>query len=186
MRIMTAADVDEVLAIEHAVQAYPWTRGNFCDALDSSYLCYVEETSDCVDKASVRGYAVLMPGVDEAELLNIGVAAAHQRQGVGGMMLSMMLDVAGNRGLSRVLLEVRASNRAAIALYRRAGFIDVSVRRGYYRNAGGSEDAVVMACDIPSPLAILPQVGKGNMGVEGINSASLPQAGERLGERGDG
>lgn len=186
MRIMTAADVDEVLAIEHAVQAYPWTRGNFCDALDSSYLCYVEETSDCVDKASVRGYAVLMPGVDEAELLNIGVAAAHQRQGVGGMMLSMMLDVAGNRGLSRVLLEVRASNRAAIALYRRAGFIDVSVRRGYYRNAGGSEDAVVMACDIPSPLAILPQVGKGNMGVEGINSTSLPQAGERLGERGDG
>jgi ribosomal-protein-alanine acetyltransferase len=186
MRIMTTADVDEVLAIEQAVQAYPWTRGNFCDALDSGYLCYVEETSDCVDKASVRGYAVLMPGVDEAELLNIGVAAAHQRQGLGGMMLSMMLDVAGNRGLSRVLLEVRASNRAAIALYGRAGFIDVSVRRGYYRNAGGSEDAVVMACDIPSPLAPLPQVGKGNMGVEGINSASLPQAGERLGERDDG
>jgi ribosomal-protein-alanine acetyltransferase len=168
MRIMTAADVDEVLAIEHAVQAYPWTRGNFCDALDSSYLCYVEETSDCVDKASVRGYAVLMPGVDEAELLNIGVAAAHQRQGVGGMMLSMMLDVAGNRGVSRVLLEVRASNRAAIALYRRAGFIDVSVRRGYYRNAGGSEDAVVMACDIPSP------------------SLAGERLGERLGERDDG
>ena len=164
MRLMTTADVDEVLAIEQAVQAYPWTRGNFCDALDSGYLCYVEETSDCVDKASVRGYAVLMPGVDEAELLNIGVAAAHQRQGVGGLMLSMMLDVAGNRGLSRVLLEVRASNRAAIALYRRAGFIDVSVRRGYYRNAGGSEDAVVMACD----------------------TAALPLARERLGERDDG
>jgi ribosomal-protein-alanine N-acetyltransferase len=59
---------------------------------------------------------------------------------------------------------VRASNRAAIALYRRAGFIDVSVRRGYYRNAGGSEDAVVMACDTTAP----------------------PLAGERLGERDDG
>lgn len=139
---MTEADVDAVLAIEQSVQAYPWTRGNFCDALSSGYLCYVEECAQ-----DLCGYAVLMPGVDEAELLTIGVAAAFQRQGLGGAMLAAVLAAAFARQLSRVFLEVRASNRGAIALYRRAGFLEVGMRRAYYRNIQGSEDALVMACD---------------------------------------
>ncbi|MCX7192074.1 MAG: ribosomal protein S18-alanine N-acetyltransferase [Proteobacteria bacterium] len=142
MRPMTAADVDQVLAIEISVQAYPWTRGNFCDALDSGYLCFVEEIA-----GEICGFAVLMPGVDEAELLNIGVAADHQRQGLGGAMLSALLATAKNRQLARVFLEVRASNSGAIALYQRSGFTEVGLRRAYYRNADGSEDAIVMACD---------------------------------------
>lgn len=153
---MTAVDVDEVLAIEQSVQAYPWTRGNFTDALNSGYLAYVDEAA-----GELRGFSVLMPGVDEAELLNIGVAANHQRKGLGREMLAAMLDEAAQRRLFRVFLEVRASNLAAIALYRRAGFSEVGLRRGYYKNSNASEDALVMVCD----------------------SSSLPQAGERLGER---
>ncbi len=143
MRKMTISDVDAVLTIEQTVQAYPWTRGNFCDALKSDYLCYVEEASD----GMVAGYAVLMPGVDEAELLNMAVATVHQRKGLGSVMLIAMLKMANDMGLFRVLLEVRASNLAAMALYRSLGFGQVSVRRGYYRDANGSEDAIVMACD---------------------------------------
>jgi ribosomal-protein-alanine N-acetyltransferase len=139
MRLMTLTDVDEVLAIEQVVQPYPWTRGNFCDALSSDYLCYVDE-----EAAEFRGYAVLMPGVGEAELLNIGVAAAHQRKGLGRALLAAILAVAAERSLARVFLEVRASNLAAIALYQRAGFLQVGVRRGYYRNTNGCEDALVM------------------------------------------
>ncbi len=142
MRAMTVADVDAVLAIETSVQAYPWTRGNFCDAIDSSYLCCVEEMA-----GELCGYAVLMPGAAEAELLNIGVAAAFQRKGLGSKILSVMLETAADRGLIRVFLEVRENNIAAIALYRRAGFSQVGVRRGYYRSASGREDALVMACD---------------------------------------
>lgn len=140
---MTLADVDAVLAIEQVVQPYPWTRGNFCDALDSGYLCFVDETA-----GEIRGYAVLMPGVDEAELLTIGVAASFQRKGLGGAMLSGMLAAAVEKGLTRVFLEVRAANLAAIALYRRAGFAEIGVRRAYYRNAEGSEDALVMVWDL--------------------------------------
>jgi ribosomal-protein-alanine N-acetyltransferase len=95
-------------------------------------------------------YAVLMPGVDEAELLNIGVAAAHQRKGLGRVMLSAMLEAACARQMSRVFLEVRVSNQCAIALYRCAGFAEVGMRRAYYRNEKGSEDAMVMVCDISS------------------------------------
>lgn len=143
MRTMTEADVDEVLAIEQGVQAYPWTRGNFSDALNNGYVCRVDETD-----GEIHGYAILMPAVDEAELLNIGVAAGHQRNGLGRSMLLEMLDIACGKNLLRVFLEVRASNVAALALYRSAGFINIGVRRGYYQNVGGSEDAITMACEL--------------------------------------
>lgn len=143
MRPMTEADVDAVFAIEQAVQAYPWTRGNFSDSLANGYLCRVDETEE-----GIRGYAILMPAVDEAELLTIGVAAAQQRKGLGRAMLAEMLEAARERNMRRVFLEVRSSNVAAIALYRSAGFKEVGVRRGYYQNANGSEDALVMACEL--------------------------------------
>lgn len=139
---MTLADLEAVLTVEQVVQAYPWTRGNFSDALNCGYLCFIDELA-----GEVRGYAVLMPGVGEAELLTIGVALAHQRKGLGRLMLAELLRMAAEKQLSRVFLEVRASNRAAIALYLRAGFAQIGLRRGYYRNAAGSEDALVMAYD---------------------------------------
>jgi tRNA threonylcarbamoyladenosine biosynthesis protein TsaB len=139
-RVMTPADVDAVLAIEQAVQRFPWTCGNFIDALNSGYLCYVDD-----DGTGVRGYAILMPCVGEAELLNIGVAKTAQRKGLGRALLKEMLATASNKNMKRVFLEVRPSNLAAIALYRRAGFAEIGVRHNYYRNGAGSEDAIVMA-----------------------------------------
>ena len=140
---MTASDVEQVLNIENSVQSYPWTHGNFCDALDSGYLCYVDELQGCIS-----AYAVLLPGVDEAELLVIGVAEKFQRKGLGRKLLLAMLDIAYARQLVRVFLEVRTANLAAIALYRSIAFLEVGLRRAYYRNAEGSEDALVMTCDV--------------------------------------
>ncbi|HYR05718.1 MAG TPA: ribosomal protein S18-alanine N-acetyltransferase, partial [Gallionella sp.] len=82
------------------------------------------------------------------ELLTIGVAAAQQRKGLGRAMLAEMLEAARERNMGRVFLEVRPSNITAIALYRSAGFSEVGLRRGYYQNANGSEDALVMACEL--------------------------------------
>jgi ribosomal-protein-alanine acetyltransferase len=143
MRAMTLEDVNEVLAIEQEVQAYPWTRGNFIDALSHGYVCRVDE-----DDGEIRGYAVLRPVVDEAELLSIGVSALHQRKGLGRAMLREMLYVAREINIRRVFLEVRASNTAAIALYRSTGFGEIGMRRGYYQSANGSDDAITMACEL--------------------------------------
>src|SRR5574340_8243 len=126
MRAMMRDDVDAVLAIEQAVQRFPWTRGNFADALNSGYLCRVDETED----VGIRGYAILMPAADEAELLTIGVAQAEQRKGLGRDMLAEMLEAARGMNMRRVFLEVRPSNTAAVALYRSAGFNEIGVRRG--------------------------------------------------------
>lgn len=140
MRDMTFADIDAVLRIEQSVQAYPWSLGNFTDALSSGYVCRVDELD-----GEICSYAVLMIGVEEAELLTIGVAASQQQRGLGRSMLNGMLAMAQDKNMQRVFLEVRTSNAAAIALYRTAGFGEVGLRRGYYQNKQGSEDAVVMA-----------------------------------------
>jgi len=147
MRAMTLEDVDGVLAIEMEVQSYPWTRGNFIDALSQGYICSVDDAG-----GGIRGYAILMPVLQEAELLNIGVAAGQQRKGLGRALLLEMLDMACARNILRVFLEVRASNAAALALYRSAGFVEIGVRRGYYQNANGSEDAITMACDLTGEI----------------------------------
>lgn len=140
---MTPSDVDAVLKIEQAVQAYPWTRGNFTDALSHGNECWVDDAD-----GEILSYAILMRVLDEAELLNIGVTANRQRKGLGRKLLSELIRVARGDDLHRIFLEVRPSNLAAVALYRDSGFVTIGTRQNYYQNASGSEDALVMACNL--------------------------------------
>ncbi|KAF0205914.1 MAG: ribosomal-protein-alanine [Gallionellaceae bacterium] len=139
LRDMLASDIDAVLCIEQQVHTHPWTRGNFSDALASGYICKVAELD-----GQMMGYAVLMQGVDDAELLDIGIAAQYQRRGFGRELLEAMLALARELGRQRVVLEVRASNAAAIALYRALGFGEIGLRRDYYAAENGREDALLM------------------------------------------
>lgn len=143
LRDMTEADLDGVLRIEREVHAHPWTLGNFSDALRSGYLCKVYENDGIM-----LGYAVLMLAVDEAELLDIAVGAQHQRQGWGRKLLEEMMALARRHDMRRMVLEVRASNAAAISLYRRAGFAEIGLRRDYYPAEHGREDAILMGREL--------------------------------------
>jgi len=139
LRDMTLVDVDEVQRIEMQVHSHPWTRGNFTDSLASGYICKVYAVAN-----EIVGYAVMMPALDEVQLLDIGIAKTMQRTGLGKKLLQDMLMLARNQKFIRMLLEVRSSNAAAIALYRKVGFTDIGLRRGYYPAAHGREDAIVM------------------------------------------
>jgi ribosomal-protein-alanine N-acetyltransferase len=139
LRPMRVADLEAVTRIEDKNYPYPWTPGNFSDALDSGYICLIAEVG-----AEMVGYAVLMPGVDDAELLNISIAPERKREGLGMELLEEVLDIARGLGLQRVLLEVRPSNGPALALYRKGGFREMGRRRGYYPADSGREDAIVM------------------------------------------
>jgi [ribosomal protein S18]-alanine N-acetyltransferase len=139
LREMSTADVDAVLRIEQQVHAYPWTRGNFSDALGSGYLCKVYESD-----GGMLGYFVMMAAVDEAQLLDLSIAAEHQRRGLGRALLAEAMKIAHGMGMRRMLLEVRPSNVAALGLYSDAGFREIGLRRGYYQAGEGREDAIVM------------------------------------------
>jgi ribosomal-protein-alanine N-acetyltransferase len=88
----------------------------------------------------------MLLAVDEAELLDIAIAVAHQRQGWGRKLLGEMLVLAKQHEMRRVVLEVRALNVAAIALYNEFGFTDIGLRRDYYAAENGREDAILMGC----------------------------------------
>jgi ribosomal-protein-alanine N-acetyltransferase len=144
LRDMDYGDVEQVMRIEQSIYPYPWTTGNFIDSLDSGYACMVAE----LDGALI-GYAVLMPSVDEAHLLTIGIATAHQRKGWGKEVLGRMMAMAHDSGINRIILEVRPSNTPAQALYRKCGFQQIGLRRGYYpADNNGREDAIVMECNL--------------------------------------
>ena len=143
LRNMTEADLDAVLHIERTVNAYPWTPGNFSDALHSKYQCKVYE-----NEGHIVGYAVLMLAVDEAELLDIAIDSTQQRHGWGRKLLEEMLELARRNEMRRMVLEVRVSNASAIELYRKAGFVDIGLRRDYYLAQNGCEDAILMGKDL--------------------------------------
>ena len=142
-RRMTAADLDAVIAIEGAIYPYPWTRGNFSDALAAGYHCWMVECGE-----GVVGYTVVMVAAGEAHLLNLSVAGAWQRRGLGRELLNFVLKLARDTSAGRILLEVRPSNRAAIALYASAGFAEIALRRSYYPAGSGREDAIVLQLEL--------------------------------------
>ena len=138
-RPMSADDLDRVMAIEPALYSHPWTRGNFDDSLTAGYSCWVVECG-----GTLVGYGVLMIGVREAHLLNLSVATAWQRRGLGRMLLEHFVHVACSSDAVQMLLEVRPSNSAARRLYVQFGFREITVRRGYYPSGRGREDAILM------------------------------------------
>jgi [ribosomal protein S18]-alanine N-acetyltransferase len=138
-RRMTAADLDAVVSIEDAIYPHPWTRGNFADSLLADYHCWIVECGGVVS-----GYTVVTVAAGEAHLLNLSVAAPWQRRGMGRELLKFVLKLARDYGAGRMLLEVRPSNGAALALYAQAGFSEIAVRRGYYPAGASREDAIVL------------------------------------------
>lgn len=142
---MTAADLDEVWALECSVFPYPWSRNNFADSLASGYDCWTVR-----DPAGVLvGYYLLMYALDEAHLLDVAVAAKRQGQGLGRQLLEQLAARARSQGMASIFLEVRPTNERALAVYRRLGYEQIGRRKGYYpAGANGREDAIVMRLDL--------------------------------------
>jgi ribosomal-protein-alanine N-acetyltransferase len=143
LRPMRFADVARILPIERDIYSHPWTFGNFSDSLHAGYSCWVLECG-----GTLIGYGVLMVGVNEAHLLNLSVARAWQRRGLGRFMLQHFLALARGYEAQSIFLEVRPSNSAARALYAEAGFRELTLRRGYYPARWGREDAILMELDL--------------------------------------
>ncbi len=135
------ADIDAIIAIEEAVYAHPWTRGNFLDSFYSDHQsCGLRDES-----GELIGYFFVMPVLDELHLLTIAVAKHRQQQGCAKLLLERMMGLASEQGFVSVLLEVRVSNTRAIAVYEQFGFHEIGRRKGYYpADQGRREDAIVM------------------------------------------
>ena len=139
VRPMFEADLPLVLQVEKSIYAYPWTPGNFADCLASEYRCYVL-TCD----GALIAYAVQMAVLDEMHLLNLTVSDNFQQKGVGRYLLESLVSDALALQAVKIILEVRRSNFPAIFLYESLEFKQVGLRKNYYPDQRGREDAIVM------------------------------------------
>lgn len=138
-RPMRREDLPAVVALEQQAYAFPWSEQVFSDCLRVGYDCWAVETDD-----GVAGYGIMSAGAGECHVLNLCLAPALRRRGIGRRLLAMLLGRARRAGMLHAFLEVRPSNHAALALYTAAGFERVGLRQGYYQAHGGREDAVVL------------------------------------------
>ena len=139
---MTAAHLPAVAALEKiCFPADPWSEALFREALENPQVAILLAQGE---DGGILGYAVVSTVLDEGNLDNIAVARSARRQGVADALLSALTGF-GRERLSRLMLEVRASNSPAIALYEKHGFAAVGRRKHYY--AAPREDAVLMTLE---------------------------------------
>lgn len=143
LRKMKTTDLAGVLALEQKLYKYPWTQGILDDCMVIGYDCWV-----CEDKDKIFGYGILSIAIDEARIMNLCVDNAVQGQGWGHKLLTLMIETARVKMAATLFLEVRPSNKAALALYEKNGFSEVGVRKDYYPKGAGREDAVMLALSL--------------------------------------
>lgn len=98
-----------------------------------------------LEASHLIGFGIMKYHADEAHLLLLAVYPAAARRGVGSALLTWLEKAATTAGLGQVYLEARASNAAARAFYRRAGYAEIQQLPGYYQ---GQEPAVRLAKDL--------------------------------------
>jgi len=140
IRTMVHDDIAQVADIERRSYDFPWSHGVFRDCLLAGYICIVIEREE-----RVAGYSILSIAAGEAHILNLCVDPRHRELGYGQRLLEEVLVRAGNAEVNEIFLEVRPSNRKAIALYNKKGFRQVASRPAYYQSREGREDAAVLS-----------------------------------------
>lgn len=135
-------------ANENRCHTNPWNRRLLLDSLAARHSLVLL----AIRAGRPVGHVVARRVADEGEILNLCVAPAHRRRGWARHLLEETLARLERDGAAQVFLEVRASNEAAVALYRSLGFHRQQRRRDYYpptEPGAQREDAWVMACALP-------------------------------------
>ena len=161
--LMRRRHLRRVLEIEHKAYPNPWSLGLFLSELGQRQTRHYVVARVA---GRVVGYAGLMVGYEESHVTNIAVDPAWQRHQIGTRLLINLHSEALRRATRNMTLEVRMSNTAAQAMYRRFGFETEGIRKSYYSENG--EDALVMwVHDIDSDI-YLERIGRINSAVGGV------------------
>lgn len=137
IRCLKPSDLNAVVEIASQSPCNAWDAAVFADCLKASYTTWVAEVDD-----AVSAFLVALTVQEDCQLMNIGVDIAHQRVGIASALMTHLLQFAKLNACDQVFLEVRASNKGAIALYEKFGFKQVGVRVNYYPADRGREDAL--------------------------------------------
>lgn len=140
LKVLKPEHIKDVLQIEMAVHASPWTEDTFLICFEAGYKGWYVEIDE-----EIVGFLMIALHRLDCHILNLCVAKTHQRQGLGKKMLNHALGYAKKKGTLIAYLEVRKSNQNAILLYQSLNFHLIGERKAYYPSAKGSEDALIFA-----------------------------------------
>jgi [ribosomal protein S18]-alanine N-acetyltransferase len=151
--IAPQGDIDRIMAVMDAAfePAYgeAWTRRQVEDALlvgNCHYLLAHASCREAGEDEKAAGFFLSRTGVEEEELLLIGVMPQYRGKGIGRFLIRRLMEDAKARGARRLLLEMRRDNPAE-SLYRVNGFRPIGIRANYYRHSGGHcIDAITFEC----------------------------------------
>ena len=135
---MNAAHVPQVAELERICFADPWSEKSVASELDNKWALWLVAVED--DR--VIGYIGSQTSIDETDVMNVAVHPDFRRRGIAESLIIRLVEELKNRGSHALMLEVRASNAPAIALYEKLGFLQVGCRKNYYRNP--KEDALIL------------------------------------------
>ena len=135
---MKAEHVPQVAQLEKLCFADPWSEMSIASELRSIWSYWVVAVRD----NEVVGYIGSQSSIDESDVMNVAVHPDWRRQGIAEQLIENLIGELKNRGSKALMLEVRASNAPAIALYEKLGFRQVGLRKNYYRNP--KEDALIL------------------------------------------
>lgn len=137
------AVIEQVSLLEADIFPDPWSFHEVSATVrQKRTICAAAMEGD-----TLLGYFLCYYVLDECEIARIAVAKETRRQGIGQMLFEYMKEICREKNLTRILLDVRKSNRTAIIFYEKNGFETDGVRKLYY---GGEhpEDAVLMSRNI--------------------------------------
>ncbi|NVK22346.1 MAG: ribosomal protein S18-alanine N-acetyltransferase [Kangiellaceae bacterium] len=139
IRPLNQQDLARVCQIEQLAYSIPWSDSLHQSCLDSNYPSLVLEFEE-----QIEGYCIFNYLYDECHLMNIAVNPKLQGHGLAQELMKAMYLACKERGMVKTILEVRAGNQRAIDFYLQQGFEQIGLRKRYYKNENGREDAIVM------------------------------------------
>lgn len=135
---MTAAHVAQVASLEKVCFSNPWSEKSVTSELENPLALWLV----AMDGERLMGYVGSQTVPPEADMMNVAVDPDYRRQGVAEALVTALVERLAERGCCSLSLEVRQSNRPAIALYDKLGFVPAGLRKNYYRNP--RENALIL------------------------------------------
>lgn len=148
LRQARAADAAALAALERACFTSPWTEAQVAEEIDvtpPAGVFVLEERRRRGRASGILAYCAFRLVLDEMHVMNLAVAPEARRRGLGRRLLAFALRRAARAGARVALLELRAGNEGALALYESLGFRRLALRRAYYRQP--VEDALVLVLE---------------------------------------
>lgn len=135
---MQEGHVAQIAELEKQCFSDPWSENAVRYELTNPLSLWLVATQ--ADR--VVGYVGSQTVLGEADMMNLAVSPDHRREGIGEMLVNTLVEQLRQQGSHILLLEVRASNEPAIALYEKLGFVQVGRRPNYYFKP--KEDALIL------------------------------------------